>query len=93
MIGAPRSPVDREGAKPAAPADKNGKNAKKEFHDKVLDKALEYIRAEMAKKGERGAQGAAPAVNPPAHAEPRVARPSRAVAEAVREPSYRDIIR
>jgi carboxyl-terminal processing protease len=86
-----RRPGDE--AKPAEPEQKNGKKEKKEFQDKVLGKALEYIRAEMAKKGERGAQGPAPAVNPPVQGEPPVARPSRAVAEAVREPSYRDIVR
>jgi carboxyl-terminal processing protease len=84
-----RRPGDE--AKPAEPNDKNDKKVKKEFHDKVLDKALEYIRAEMAKKGERGAQ--APAADPPARVEQRVVGTSRAVAEAVREPSYRDIVR
>ena len=86
-----RRPGDE--AKPAEPAEKNGNKEKKEFRDKVLDKALEYIRAEMAKKGERGAMGPAPAVNPPAHVEPRTVRSNRGVAEAVREPSYRDIVR
>jgi carboxyl-terminal processing protease len=86
-----RRPGDE--AKPVEPAGKDGKKTQKEFHDKVLDKALEYIRAEMAKKGERGAQGPAPVANPRGQVEPRVARPSSAVAEAIREPSYRDIVR
>lgn len=40
-------------AKPAAEKDNNGKQ-KKEFRDKVMDKALEYIHGELAKKDGQG---------------------------------------
>ena len=81
-----RRPGDN--AKPPPDGDKKEPKAKKEFSDKVMDKALEYIRGELAKKEQQGAQ--APAVRPaPA---PRVAAPTRAVAEAA-DRSYRNIER
>jgi carboxyl-terminal processing protease len=69
----------------------NGEKGKKEFRDKVLDKAVEYIRAEIAKAGEKGA---APAVNPAAPVERRAVNDARqpVVAEAG-DRSYRNIVR
>lgn len=60
---------------------------KKDFRDKVMDKALEYIRAELAKNPQRDAQAPAPAP-------PRAATFVRtgAVAE-VAERSNRNIVR
>ncbi len=59
----------------AVEKDKNGKE-KKEFHDKVMDKALEYIRAELAKKN---GQGQAPRL-PEANSVANQAAPGREVA-------------
>jgi carboxyl-terminal processing protease len=68
------------------------KGEKKEFRDKVMDKALEYLRAEIAKKGERDARGpAAPIANPAAQADRRLQTRS-AVAEVAGR-SYRNIVR
>ena len=52
--------------KPAAQKDKNGKE-KKELHDKVMDKALEYIRGELAKKNGQGQAPRLPEANPVAN--------------------------
>lgn len=63
------------------------------FHDKVMDKAMEYIRAEI-KKGKRDAQAPAPFANPAAQVMPAPGTPSRsdAVVE-VADRSYRSVTR
>jgi carboxyl-terminal processing protease len=83
-----------EAPKKLAEGDAKDKKEKKEFTDKVMDKALEYLRAEIAKKGQRDAQAPAPNVNPPTQVEPRQPAPTRqnAVAE-VADRSYRNIAR
>ena len=62
---------------------------KKEFRDKVMDKALEYLRAEIAKKGERDAR--APNANPAAQVDSRPQTRNAIVEVANR--SYRNITR
>ena len=63
--------------------------------DRVLDKALEYVRGELAKKGQRDAQ--APVApdgrphNPPAQANPRA--PTRSTVAEAADRSYRSIAR
>jgi len=86
-----------EEPKPAEKAEKEN-GAKKEFRDRVMDRAMEYIRAEMAKNGQRGAQApAAPAPQAPAVPAVRGQQRSQlassnAVAE-VDDRSYRNIVR
>jgi carboxyl-terminal processing protease len=57
----------------------NGKESK-EFRDRVMDKAVEYIRAEIEKKDRQG-QAPMPAANPVAQVEPGPARTESRVAE------------
>ena len=80
-----------ENGKPPEKDEKEPKE-KKEFRDKVMDKALEYIRAEI-KKNER-TEAPAPAVHPAAPVEERavVTTPRGEVAE-VAERAYRNITR
>jgi carboxyl-terminal processing protease len=68
------------------------KKAKKEFTDRVMDKALEYLRAEIAKKGQRDAQAPMPARNPAAPVAMPAAARHNAYAD-VAERSYRNIAR
>ncbi|MSU76734.1 MAG: S41 family peptidase [Gemmataceae bacterium] len=78
-----------------AKAEPNGdKKPAKEFSDRVMDKALEYIRAELAKQARHDA-APAPLANPHAHAdEPRRASSSRRdVFADVKDRSYRNIAR
>jgi carboxyl-terminal processing protease len=64
---------------------------KKEFRDKVLDKAVEYIRGEIAKDN---AKGHAPEANPAAPHERRaVTTPRRSEVADVSDRSYRNITR
>jgi carboxyl-terminal processing protease len=79
-----RRPGDN--GKPAA----NGDKAPKDFRDKVLDKAIEYIQAEL-KKNDRG-QAPAPQVLPQGVAEER-AITTRREGVAVADRSYRNITR
>ncbi|MSQ92932.1 MAG: S41 family peptidase [Gemmataceae bacterium] len=79
-----------EEAKP----DNGGKKANKDFRDKVLDKALEYLRAEIEKNLPRDAQG--PAVLPNravAQDEPRSTPLSQGSVAQVADRSYRNITR
>ena len=59
-----------------------------------MDKAVEYLRGEIAKKGQRDAQAPAPNVNPAAQFAPQPHTPIRpgALAE-VADRSYRNIAR
>jgi len=74
------------------PPEEGEKKEKKPFSDKVLDKALEYIRAEI-KKNDRGQAPAAPQVNPPA-IEDRAVTPTRrdTIAETA-DRAYRNVNR
>ncbi len=74
----------------AKPPEKVEDKDKKEFRDRVLDKAVEYIRAEIAKGEKRGA-APAPVANPVAHSGPTLPASIRpdAVAE-VDDRSYRN---
>jgi carboxyl-terminal processing protease len=81
--------------KPTTEKDKNGKE-KKEFHDKVMDTALEYIRAELAKKNGQGQAPRLPDENPVANQ----AAPGREIAAErrdgvaeVADRSYRNVTR
>jgi carboxyl-terminal processing protease len=62
-----------------------------DFRDKVLDKAVEYMKAEIAKKGQRDAQAPLPNVERPGQVAPAPVRRD-AVAE-VTDRSYRNIVR
>lgn len=89
-----RDIIRRPGQEPKAAENGEKKNGeKKEFRDKVLDKALEYIRSEIAKKDKDNRQGQAPApeANPAPQVDPRPqpAIRSEAVAEVV-DRSYRN---
>jgi carboxyl-terminal processing protease len=68
-----------------------GNKAKKEFHDRVTEKAIEYIRGELAKNGQQGAQAPAPRQNPAAQVAP-AAIPANVIAE-VADRSYRNVVR
>ncbi|MBI2807324.1 MAG: S41 family peptidase [Planctomycetes bacterium] len=67
----------------------------KEFRDKVRDRAVEYIRAELAKRAKKGAQAVPAGPRAPvAQADPRPALPSRQrVIAEVADRSYRNIAR
>lgn len=90
-----RDVLRRPGQEPKAPPEGEKKD-KKEFRDKVMDKALEYIRAELAKKDQQGQAPRLQEVDPvAAQAEPVRAVPSQrreSVAE-VADRSYRNITR
>jgi carboxyl-terminal processing protease len=75
----------------AKPAVEGEKKEKKEFHDKVLDKALEYVRAEIAKNGQRDARVPMPLHNPAAQGVPASIE-RNAIAE-VADRTYRNIVR
>jgi carboxyl-terminal processing protease len=80
-----------EEAKKPAEADKK---EKKEFRDRVMDRAVEYLRGEIAKKGQRDARAPAPNVNPAAQFDPRPPTPMRSDALAdVANRSNRNITR
>ena len=81
----------RRPVKDAKPVENGEKKEKKEYRDKVLDKALEYIRAEIKKEK---AEAPAPQGIPPARIEERVETPAprEAVAE-VADRAYRNIAR
>ncbi|MBI1833048.1 MAG: S41 family peptidase [Planctomycetes bacterium] len=68
---------------------------KKEFRDRVMDKAIEHLRAEIAKDGKRDARAPAdPAARPaPAAEAPPQALPRRTVVADGSNRSYRDIVR
>jgi carboxyl-terminal processing protease len=67
---------------------------RKDFQDKVLEKAKEYIRAELAKDGKQGAQ-APNAVPATAQAHPATATPMRreTITTEVADRSYRNTVR
>lgn len=84
-----RDILRRPGEEVKAPPD-GEKKEKKEFRDKVMDKAMEYIRAEL-KKNERGQ---APAVVPAAPIQERaVATPRPDAVAEVADRAYRNITR
>jgi len=88
-----RDILRRPGEEAKKPAE-GDKKEKKEFRDRVMDKAMEYLRGEIAKKGQRDAQAPAPNVNPAAQFDPPPQTPVRpgALAE-VADRSYRNITR
>jgi carboxyl-terminal processing protease len=73
--------------------EKPPENGKKEFRDKVLDKAVEYIRGELAKQAERGEGPAVQPNAPAANVEPRNVPMNRSRVAGVTERRYRDIVR
>jgi carboxyl-terminal processing protease len=88
-----RDIVRRDGqeAKPA-------EGVKKDYRDKVMDKALEYIRAELAKNPPQGAQAPAPIPAPvpvsgTAQNETRSVTPNRNAVTEADDRSYRNIVR
>ncbi len=73
-------------AKDAKPPEKD----KKEFRDKVMDKAVDYLKAEIAKKG---AQAPPPARNDERNAKVDTPTPRPGSVAAAADRSYRNIIR
>ena len=74
--------------------DSDGKDAKMVVGDipaDLMDKAVEYLRAEIAKEGQRDAQAPAPRPDPAAQVAP-VTIPGNAIAE-VADRSYRNVVR
>jgi len=88
-----RDVLRRPGEEAKKPAE-GDKKEKKEFRDRVMDRAVEYLRGEIAKKGQRDARAPAPNVNRAAQFDPRLQTPMRpgALAE-VADRSYRNITR
>jgi len=88
-----RDILRRPGEESKKPAE-GDKKEKKEFRDRVMDRAVEYLRGEIAKKGQRDARAPAPNVNRAAQFDPRLQTPMRpgALAE-VADRSYRNITR
>jgi len=76
-------------------AKENGeKKDKKEFRDKALDKAVEYLRGEIAKQAQRGEGPAVEPNAPVARVEPRTAPPLRqSVVAEVADRNYRNAVR
>jgi carboxyl-terminal processing protease len=85
-----RDILRRPGQEAKKPAE-GVKKEKKEFRDKVMDKAMEYLRVEIAKRGQRDAQAPAPLVNPVTRIAP-ASIPRNAVAK-VADRSYRNVVR
>jgi len=74
-------------------ADPDGKD-KKEFRDRVMDKAIEHLRAEIAKGGQRDARAPDnPTVRPNPAAEVAPQAPPRRSVIADATKSHRDIVR
>lgn len=87
-----RDILRRPGQDAKAPAEGEPKE-KKEFRDKVLDKAMEYIRGELTKRAGQG-QAPAPTATPVAAVETRPVAPSpRGEVAEIADRSYRNIER
>jgi carboxyl-terminal processing protease len=88
-----RDILRRPGEEGKKPVD-GEKKEKKEFRDKVMDKAVEYLRAEINKKGQREAQAPVPNMHPANQIEPRQAFPMRqGNVAAASDRFYRNIVR
>jgi carboxyl-terminal processing protease len=78
-----KPPEKDEPPKANVPGEKKDAAKKAPFRDRVLDKATEYIRAELAKDGKRqDAQAPAPPVPAPAAVRPPAIRPAGVAASA-----------
>ena len=85
-----RDILRRPGQEVKLPAEGDNKG-KKEFRDRVVDKALEYLRAEIAKDGQRDAQAPMPLNHRAAQVVPASIE-RNAIAE-VADRTYRNIVR
>jgi carboxyl-terminal processing protease len=86
--------IIRPPGKEAKPGAEGDKKVKKDFRDKVLDRAVEYLREEIAKNPQRDAQAPIdPAERPNPAVQVEAAQPRRTTVADVSRRSYRDIVR